>query len=307
MYRRNLDIAIAAVIAVLGGLAAAKHLPGQVTIPLGVGLFFAPGYLWSEAILTQRLPGLERALTSLGMALIFPILGGFLFYWLHIPLFRSSWIGLLVVLTLLGVVAVAVQRLRQVPVDERQRQRRSQQVPRRRGSVVLHSFIFGLAGVIAIGSVAYSVKSAQAEKFPGYTMLWMTPVVNNTAAQNVAVLSNNPTAQHQAAVIENKLQGKATQAHLGVTNHQGVPEQYELKLLVNGKLTGNWSITLNDGQSWQKTIAWHTTNYAMLADLYLLPNTSTPFHYVNNGACISNIKLLPTVLKAEDPCDGKTP
>ncbi|HEY1670769.1 MAG TPA: hypothetical protein VGG54_34150 [Trebonia sp.] len=306
MYRRNLDIAIAATIAILGGLAAAKHLPGQVTIPLGVGLFFAPGYLWSEAILTQRLPGLERTLTTLGMALILPILGGFLFYGLHIPLFRSSWIGLLVVLTLLGVVAIAVQRLRDVPVDERQQRRPSQQAPRRNG-LVLHSFIFGLAGVIAIGSVAYSVKSAEAEKFPGYTMLWMTPVVDNSAAQNTAILSNNPTAQAQAANDEDTLQQKATQGHLGVTNHQGVPEQYELKLLVNGKLTGNWSITLNDGQSWQKTIVWHTTNYAMLADLYLLPNTTTPFHYVNNGACISNIKLLPTVLKVEDPCDGKAP
>ena len=307
MYRnRNLDIAVAAVIAILGGLAAAKQLPGQVTIPLGVGLFFAPGYLWSEAILSQRLPGLERMLTSLGMALILPILGGFLFYGLHIPLFRSSWIGLLVVLTLLGVVAVAVQRLREVPVDERQRRRPSQQPPPRSG-LVLHSFIFGLAGVIAIGAVAYSVKSAEAQKFPGYTQLWMTPVVDNSAAQNIAILSNNPQAQAQAATDEDTLQGKATQGHLGVTNHQGVPEQYELKLLVNGKVAGTWPITLNDGQSWQKTIAWHTNNYAMLADLYLLPNTSTPFHYVNNGACVSNIKLLPTVLKAEDPCDGKAP
>jgi hypothetical protein len=306
MYRRNLDIAIAAVIAILGGLAAAKQLPGQVTIPLGIGLFFAPGYLWSEAILTQRLPGLERTLTTLGMALIFPILGGFLFYGLHIPLFKSSWIGLLVVLTLLGVVAVAVQRLREVPVDERQQRRPSQQPPRRSG-LVLHSCIFGLAGIIALGAVAYSVKSAEAEKFPGYTMLWMTPLVDNSAAQNIAILSNNPAAQAQAAEDENTLQQNATQGHLGVTNHQGVPEQYELKLLVNGKVTNTWPITLNDGQSWQKTIAWHTTNYAMLADLYLLPNTTTPFHYVNNGACVSNVKLLPTVLKAEDPCDGKTP
>src|ERR1700729_2358131 len=116
MYRRNLDIAIAAIIAILGGLAAAKHLPGSITIPLGVGLFFAPGYLWSEAILNQRLPGIERTMTSVGMALIFPILGGFLFFALHIPLLKSSWVGLLVVLTLLGVVAVAVQRLREVPV-----------------------------------------------------------------------------------------------------------------------------------------------------------------------------------------------
>jgi hypothetical protein len=306
MYRRNLDIAVAAVIAVLGGLAAAKHLPGQVTIPLGVGLFFAPGYLWSEAILTQRLPGLERTLTTLGMALILPILGGFLFYGLHIPLFKSSWVGLLVVLTLLGVVAVAVQRLRAVPVDERQQRGPSQQAPRRSG-LVLHSVVFGLAGVIAIGSVAYSVKSAEAEKFPGYTMLWMTPVVDNSAAQNIALLSNNLAAQAQAAVDEDTLQGKATQAHLGVTNHQGVPEQYELKLLRKGKVTNTWPITLNDGQSWQMTVAWSTNNYAMLADLYLLPNTTTPFHYVDNGGCVSNIKLLPTLLRAEDPCYGKTP
>jgi hypothetical protein len=306
MYRRNLDIAVAAVIALLGGLAAAKHLPGQVTIPLGVGLFFAPGYLWSEAILTQRLPGLERTVTTLGMALILPILGGFLFYGLHIPLFKSSWVGLLVVLTLLGVVAVAVQRLRAVPVDERQQRGPSQQAPRRSG-LVLHSVVFGLAGVIAIGSVAYSVKSAEAEKFPGYTMLWMTPVVDNSAAQNIALLSNNLAAQAQAATEEDTLQGKATQAHLGVTNHQGVPEQYELKLLRKGKVTNTWPITLNDGQSWQMTIAWSTNNYAMLADLYLLPNTTTPFHYVDNGGCVSNIKLLPTLLRAEDPCYGKTP
>jgi hypothetical protein len=305
MYRnRNLDIAIAAIVAILGGLAAAKHLPGQVTIPLGTALFFAPGYLWSEAILSQRLPGIERAVTTVGMAFIFPILGGFLFFALHIPLFKSSWVGLLVVLTLLGVVAVAIQRLREVPVHQPQQPRRSQQPPRQSGSVVLHSFIFGLAVVIGIGAVAFSVKSADAQKFPGYAMLSMTAIVSNSAAQNAAILSNDPVAQAEAAQAADDAQGKATQAHLVVTNHQGVPEQYQLKLLRNGKVTNTWPITLNDGQTWQQTIAW-TTNSSMLADLYLLPNTSTPFHYVNNGTCVSNIKLLPTVLRSEDPCDVK--
>src|ERR1700753_758776 len=167
---RNLDIAIATILAILGGLAAAKNMPGQVTIPLGAALFFAPGYLWSEAILSQQLPGVERAMTTVGMAFIFPILGGFLFYGLHIPLFKSSWVGLLVVLTLLGVVAVAVQRLRGVPVGQPQ-QPRSTQPPRQGGPVVLHSFIFGLAAVVGIGAVAFSVKNAEAQKFPGYTRL----------------------------------------------------------------------------------------------------------------------------------------
>lgn len=309
MYRnRNLDIAIATIIAVLGGVAAAKHLPGQVTIPLGIGLFFAPGYLWSEAILNQWLPGVERALTTLGMALIFPILGGFLFYGLHIPLFKSSWIGLLVVLTLLGVVAVAVQRLRRPPVDQRRPQQgRDPQAPRPGGSVVLHSFVFGLAGLIAIGSVVYSVKSAEAQKFAGYTALSMPPVVDNAAAKNLANLSNNPTAQATAATIQNQLVAAATKAHLTVTNHKGVPEQYVLKLVLKGKVTNTWNITLNDGQSWQRTIAY-TTNTSMIADLYTVPNTTTPSNYTTNGACLpdTTIKKLPSYLKAEAPCSVKT-
>jgi hypothetical protein len=305
VYRnRNLDIAIAAIVAILGGLAAAKNLPGQVTIPLGAALFFAPGYLWSEAILSQRLPGIERAMTTVGMAFIFPILGGFLFYGLHIPLFKSSWVGLLVVLTLLGVVAVAIQRLRGVPDAQPQRLRGTQPPPRQGGPVVLHSFIFGLAAVVGLGAVAFSVKNAETQKFPGYTRLSMTAVVDNTAAQNAANLSDNPTAQATEQQAANSLQPKATKAHLVVSNHQGVPEQYVLKLLQKGKVTNKWNITLDDGQTWQKTIAY-TVNYSMLADLYRLPNTSTPFHYVNNGVCVSNIKTLPTVLRAEDPCDGK--
>lgn len=314
MYRnRNLDIVIATIIAILGGLAAAKHLPGQVTIPLGVGLFFAPGYLWSEAILSHDLPGVERVLMAAGMALIFPILGGFLFYGLHIPLFRSSWIGLLVVLTLLGVVATAIQRLRQVPVDQRDQARRSRQSPHQGGSVVLHSVIFGLAAVIGLGAVGYSVKSAEAQKFPGYTMFSMTPVVNNPEAQNLAELSNNTAAQNKASALQNNLVATAKTAHLYVADHEGVAETYEVKLYRQGKLSSTWkSITLNNGQSWQVTIPYteaeptSNTSYAMLADLYKLPNTSSPYRYVNNGGCVSNIKLLPANIRSEDPCDGKT-
>lgn len=305
MYRRNLDIAIAAVIAILGGLAAAKHLPGVVTIPLGIGLFFAPGYLWSEAIINQWLPGVERALISLGMAFIFPILGGFLFYGLHISLFQSAWIGLLVVLTLLGVVAVAVQRLRDVPTDPRQQQpNRRQQSPSQSGAVALNSFVFGVAGLIAIGAVAYSVKSAEDQKFPGFTQLSMTQAVDNTAAQNLGVLSNNPTAQASAAEEENALQQSATQAHLYVANHEGVPEQYVLKLLLNGKVSKTYPIILNDGQSWQQTVAW-TMNSPMLVDLYLSPNTTKPNYYTDNGVCYSSLTLLPTVLRSEGKvCPG---
>jgi len=272
MYRnRNLDIALAAIIAILGGLAAAKHLPGQIRIPLGVGLFFAPGYLWSEAILSHRIPGVERALTTAGMALIFPILGGFMFYGLRIPLFESAWIALLVVLTLLGVVAVAIARLREAP--GRPEARRKQQ-PGQSGSLVLHSFIFGIAAVIGLGSVAYSVKSAEAQKFPGFTQLWMAQIVPGGQSYQG---SSAATAQNPQAYANH-----ATTAHLEVTNHEGVPEQYELKLVENKKVAKTWTITLNDGQTWEQTIAY-TLNYSMMAELYLMPNTSKMIDCADNG------------------------
>jgi hypothetical protein len=291
MYRRNLDIAVAAVIAILGGLAAADHLPGTVTVPLGVGLFFAPGYMWSEAILSQRLSGLERTITSAGMALIFPILGGFLFYALRIPLLKPAWIGLLVVLTLLGVVAVAVQRLREPPVDERQQRQPSRQQPQRQqpprrpqqpqppqksGLSVVHAGVFGLAALIGIGSVAFSVKNAEAQKFPGATQLYMTGIHPDAQSfvGNSVTAAGNPQANESTA----------TQAHLGVTNNQGVPEQYTLKLLKKGKVTNTWNFTLANNQTWQVTIAYTVdNNYKILADLYMLPDLKTPYRWVDNG------------------------
>ena len=287
MYRRNLDIAVAAIIAILGGLAAAAKLPGTFTIPLGVGLFFAPGYLWSEAILSQRLTGFERVMTSVGLAFIFPIIGGFLFYGLKIPLLKSAWIGLLVVLTLLGVVAVAVQRLRAVPVEPRQQrgpqqgnqqrgnqQRGGQQADQRSGLSVLNACVFGLAAVIGLGTVAFSVNNAEAQKFPGNTELSMTAIVPNAQSYvGTATSAGNPAAMYN----------HATQAHLIVTNYEGVPEQYRVTLTLSTKkkTVTTWNFTLANNQKWQITVPY-TLAYKMVAALYIEPST-TPYTTVNNG------------------------
>ena len=289
MYRRNLDIAVAAVVAILGGLAAAAHLSGAVTIPLGAGLFFAPGYLWSEAIISQRLPGIERTMTSVGMALILPILGGFLFFALHIPLLKSAWVGMLVVLTLLGVVAVAVQRLREPPVDprrqqqqrveqQRQPQRRNQPAPASSGMKAVHAGIFGLAALIGIGSVVFSVKNADAQKFPGYSDISMTQIV--PGAQSFVGASQNSAGNPQASAAT------ATQAHLRVDNHESAAEQYEVQLVENvtakKKTTKTYKFTLADNQTWQVTIPF-TLKYKMVANLYILPDTTKVVVSANNG------------------------
>ncbi len=69
-------------------------------------------------------------------------------------------------------------------------------------------------------------------------------------------MSNDPSAQATAANEEDQLLGSATQAHLLVTNHEAVAEQYVLKLLRKCQVSNTWTITLSDGQSWQQTIAW---------------------------------------------------
>jgi hypothetical protein len=264
MYRRNLDIFVAGGTGLLGGAAYLAHVPGQVQVILGIALFFAPGYLWSEAILSQRLPALERVITSAGLALIFPIIGGFLFYGLRIPLFRSAWVGLLVVLTLLGVVAVAVQRLRQPAAAPRQNAGPRPQSGHGRLSP-LNGLIFGLAGVIALGSVAYSVHSAKAQKQPATTALGMTAVVVGETADGTVLTD-------------------PSKANLDVTNHQGVTAQYELKLYRKGKLSDTWPLTLADGQTWQKVIPYTVAQGdGILADLYLLPNTTKPYEFADNG------------------------
>ena len=74
----------------------------------------------------------------------------------------------------------------------------------------------------------------------------------------------------------------ATSAHLQVTNQEGVPEQYELKLVENKKVVKTWPITLNNGQTWQQTIAY-SLKYSMLAELYLMPNTSKMIDCADNG------------------------
>ncbi|HEX3712313.1 MAG TPA: DUF1616 domain-containing protein [Trebonia sp.] len=276
MYRnRNLDIFIAGGTGLLGGAAYVVHVPGPIQVILGIALFFAPGYLWSEAILTQRLTGLERVLTSAGISLILPIIGGFLFYGLRIPLFRSAWVGLLVVLTLAGVVAVAIQRLREDPADARPvPAARNGQPGKKAGLPLVHLLVYAAAGVIALGTVAFSVRSADTQKFPGKSAIGMAAVLTDPPAANPI-----PTAPGQKFSVP-------TQANLTVTNNEGIAEQYEVKLLRKGKktTTTTYNFTLANGQSWHTVIAYTVAqNSTIRANLYLLPDTSKIIAYADNG------------------------
>jgi hypothetical protein len=239
------DIAIAEAIAILGCVAFFVHLPEPVMIVLGLGLFAAPGYVWSEVFLSPQQRGLERVAVATGLALMVPVFGGLGLYAARMPLNHTAWVGLLSMVTLAGTVVALIRRWRQHDPSPRR--------PRRRRRSAWHGVAFGAAVVIAAGAVGLAVVSAEAQKNPGYTQLWLTP-----------------------------LPGQPSRASLGVDNEQGGTAQYRLVLLRKGRVSATWALTLANGQTWQRTISY-TTSSAMAADLYL-PGLQDPYRQVDNGA-----------------------
>ena len=247
LRRNHSDIAVAEVIALLGCVAFFVHLPAPLMIVLGLGLFAAPGYVWSEVFLGPRVQGLERVAVATGVALLVPVFGGLVLYAAGIPLHRTAWIGLLSVVTLAGAGVVLITRRRAGELGEsRSRTVRPHWSP-------WPAAAFGAAVVIAAAAVGLAVASAEAQKYPGYTELWMTPLRTD---QDVATL--------------------------GVTNEQGGATRYRLVLRRKGRVSATWNLSLANGQTWQRTISF-TDTYLIGADLYRLPDTSQPFREVDNG------------------------
>ena len=247
MRHNQADVIAAGAVGTAGCVALYAHLPAAVIVVLGLGLFVAPGYVWSKVFLSASTRGLERVAVIIGLALMVPVLGGLVLYAARIPLHRAGWVGLLAVVTLTGtMVALATQGRTDEPRDRREQAHR-----RRRPT--WHLVNFAVAAAIAAVAVGIAVYSANAQRYPGYTQLWLSP------------LRNNPVS-----------------ASLGVTNQQGSTTQYRLVLLRKGRVSATWNLTLTDGQTWQHTISF-TDRYSIAANLYRLPDLGHPYRNVDNG------------------------
>jgi hypothetical protein len=247
MNRRNLDLVIVGVIAVLGCVAAAAHAPTAVTIVLGVGLLVVPGYLWTEVLLKRGGLDFERVMIGTGLALMLPIFGGLVLYAAGISLHRAAWIGLLAGEAIAGVAVVAILRRNSESSEPGTRTKLRIHLP------VRHALIYGAAAVFAVSTVVIAVISADKQSQPGYTQLWMAPVKNNEAL-----------------------------ASLAVNNEQGSTVVYRLQLLKKGRVSATWNLTLANGQTWQRDIPY-TSKYSVAANLYRLPNLRDPYRTVGNN------------------------
>lgn len=246
MRRNHAAVAVVAAVAVLGFASAMVSLPTSVTITLGLALFVAPGYVWSEVLLSNHVTGLERLTVATGLALALPVFGGLLLYAAGVPLHRTVWVSFLSGVAILGAILLMIP----------QRPKKSASLTGRTPGASLpvrHAITFGVAIVIAIGAIALACVGADLQRYPAFTQLWLSP-------RNSTPLT----------------------ADLGVSNQQGSRAQYRLVLLRRGHVSAIWNVTLGDGQTWQHTIPF-SDRYSIVANLYRLPDLAHPYRNVTNG------------------------
>jgi uncharacterized membrane protein len=245
MRRRNLDLAVASSIAILTialTLLTVRVQVLQVLVALPL-VFFLPGYLLTELLFRSKkvspmpqvpssssqntpraLDGWEYLTLSLGLSVAISIVGGFLLNLLPLGLAPTTWAALLGALTLVLSLVVAAQR-----VARRQQSPGNIVQPQTR---VRFSFIqlllFGLAGVIVVFSVLYSINSATQQSYPGFTQFWMLPPPQHATSCTV---------------------------QLGVRNFEGVSVTYRVEMEVNSTPTKTWNaIDLTSQQTWSQSV-----------------------------------------------------
>jgi uncharacterized membrane protein len=244
LRRKNADVVVAIAIVALTFAALFVAIPVPVLAILGVTLFAATGYLWSEVLLGSRTGSLERAATATGLAMIVPVLGGLALYVLRISLDRASWTGLMAVAALSGAVAVNVRRRLARPVAE------SDSKPRAALSIRSYA-AFGLAAFIAAGAVVLAHEGAARQNYGGFTQLWLSP--------------DGPT--HDI---------------VGITNREGKTTSFQLVVHTSKKNESTYDLILRNGQTWQRALAC-SAHARLVADLYRIPVLTTPYEYVDTA------------------------
>jgi uncharacterized membrane protein len=278
MRHRNLDLLFAITIAVLNIVLALlpvheKIIQGIIALPL---VFIVPGYMLAEAVFqkhllekmkmplsifrpgtTQPLNTLEYFTLSIGLSITCDILGGFLLNLFPIGLTTTSWLTFFGIFTLLLALVVVLQRLQQ-------RQNWQSSSPRfsRIQLSLSQLLLFGLAGIIVVFSILFSIRSATQQPYPGFTQLWLLP----------------PAQRESSCVVQ-----------LGVQNFEGTDVTYRVTMQVNGVSRVTWvPVALAPQQTWNRSIpiAFDSTTkipskFVVEVQLYRMNNPTVVYRHVH--------------------------
>lgn len=283
MRRRNLDLAAAAIVAIVTSAAAIAGAPNAVMVVPGLALFVVPGVLWTDVLLGQRVRGLARAACAGTLMLALPVLGGLPLYAAGVALSRLAWVGLLTEATLIAVIVLFFRR-RTAPepgIDpergEEEQVADDRDAATRRGRFVAGELVvlvdprttgersapgqrprisrwnlaaFGLAAVVAAGGVGFAYAGAARQHYPGFTQLSLVDRHGTPAA-----------------------------AAVGVTNQLDGPARFRLIVLRKGAPPVRWDLDLANGRTWQHMVPFDGST-TMTANLYRLPDVTHPYRHV---------------------------
>lgn len=256
MRRKNLDVSIVPVLAVLCGATLLLVGHGPAAIIAAVLLLFAlPGRALAIVLFPAEQPGsLNLSLWTVGLSLVIDVLGGLLLN-LTVGLQRDAWSILLSVAALtLGTLAlVRRQRLAEsaAGVAETTPDAPFRAVgTRRRRPNGWQVCVTSVAVFLAAVAIWVSWRSATVQQRPGFTQLWL-----------VSQGSSPSTA-----------------ASLGVTNDENIATKYVL-VYNDGTKARTWTLTLASGQTWRATVPVQAKHEAV-ANLYLTAASGSPYRHV---------------------------
>ncbi|HXR64689.1 MAG TPA: DUF1616 domain-containing protein [Ktedonobacteraceae bacterium] len=213
MRLRSLDLFLALAIAVANvawavftmsdNMASLSAVSVALALPL---VFLIPGYLITETLFPHRaLETVQRLTFSIALSISVAIFGGFLLDQLPTGLRLLPWVIWLGALTAVFALLAYVRRKNQPAPPHMQ----AQDQPRR-GRVQISAFLlFGMAALVIVLSVLYSVVGAEQRTHPGYTNLWIVPAVEsgNTCAVSVGMQSYElATTTYRVVVNTNRAQ-----------------------------------------------------------------------------------------------------
>jgi hypothetical protein len=279
-------IAVTAAVAICSFVTAVVSVPTSVMATFAFALLASLGYVWIEVILRGRAPTLELVSVAVGLVLSVPVIGGVVLQEAGIPLHRLAWSVLFVGLTLVGDVVLTFRYRNQarddkydheypLPIQLQDQLRNTRPDPRppwelirdpapqsvqytsaRPGKVKSRRHISpwqagacGLALLITGGAIWLAQAGAASQHYPGFTELWLIDHSYSTSTDN-----------------------------LGISNQEGITENYRLVLLRMGHVSAKWEITLTAGQTWQRAVQ---VTAGTRANLYLLPDLNQPYRYVD--------------------------
>lgn len=265
MRHKNLDLLLVLSIAVgnvawvllstyrYPNLASFTVISTILALPL---VFITPGYAIIETLFPHRaLETLQRWTFILAVSLALAILSGFLLNQFPAGLRPLPWATWLALITAFFTLLASLRRgspLAPVPPAGAGQ-------PRSTRVRISEIALLGIATLVIVLSVVYSVLGAQRQPHPGFTNLWIVPT---TQAGNTCAVS------------------------VGMQSFERAPLTYRVVITTNNVQTASWDrISLAPDQQWQQTKILPVGNtvpaLVVLVQVYRLDQPQTVYRHVD--------------------------